>query len=331
MASAQQPLVSVITPFFNTDAYLAEAIESVLAQTHRNFEYLLVDNRSTDRSVEIAERFAARDTRVRLLHNEEFVPQLRNYNQALRRISPDSRYVKIVQADDAIFPRCLEAMVAVAEANPTVGVVSSRRRVGDGIGPLGIGFTKTVMSGREACRANLIDDLFLFGSPTTIMVRADIVRRRQPFYDEDDFFADADAVYEILRDHDFAFVHEVLSFMRVEKGSIGGRMKAHNPLILDRLRRLKSFGPAFLTPEENGRLLAEHRRKYRRFLAEAWLRRREPAFWEFHQKGLAPVGESIDRGRFALDAVPVVLYFALRPWRFVAWLLRRGRKLVEQP
>src|SRR5262245_11051164 len=190
MKDSLRPLVSVVTPFYNTEAYLAEAIESVLAQTYSNFDYVLVNNCSTDGSREIAERYAARDPRIRLFHNEELLPQLRNYNRAISHISPDARYFKMVQADDWIFPRCLEEMVAVAEANPKVGVVSSYRMVGKGVGPSGLPFSKTAMSGREACRLNLIEDLYLFGSQTTVLVRADIVRARKPFYAEDRYFAD---------------------------------------------------------------------------------------------------------------------------------------------
>jgi glycosyltransferase involved in cell wall biosynthesis len=326
MTTREQPLVSVVTPFFNAEEYLAECIDSVLAQTYSHFEYILLDNGCTDRSVEIAERYVGRDPRIRLLHNERTLPQLSNYNHALRLISPISSWVKVVQADDAIFPRCLEEMVAIAQANPTVGVVSSYRMVGEGIGPLGLPRTKSVMSGREAGRLNLVEDLFLFGSQTTVMVRSDIVRSRQSFYPEDSFFADSDAIYEILAEHDFAFVHQVLSFSRLDKESIGGKVKSYAPLLLDRLIRLKTFGPTYLSPEEYARHLDEHRRVYARFLAEAWLRRREPAFWEFHRKGLARIGEEIDRSRFLLDAVPVVLQYFLQPWRFARWLSKRFRR-----
>ena len=328
MTNQDQPLVSVLTPFYNSEASLAECIESVLAQTYRNFEYILVNNCSTDRSVEIVERYAALDTRIRFLHNERFLPQLQNYNQALRQISPDSRYCKMVQADDSIFPRCLEEMTAVAEANPSVGVVSSYRMVGDGVGPQGLPRTKTVMSGREACRLNLIDDLFLFGSQTTVMVRSDIVRARHPFYAEDSFFADSDAVYEVLVDHDFAFIHQVLSFSQKDKDSIGGRMKSYQPLMLDRLRRLKRFGPTYLSSAEYVQYLGEHQRAYRRFLAESWLRRREPGFWEFHRKSLATIGEKIDRVRLR-EALLVILHYALRPQIVARWLLRRARPALR--
>ena len=54
MTSRQEPFVSVLTPVYNGEDFLAECIESVLSQTHGNFEYIIVNNRSTDRSLEIA-------------------------------------------------------------------------------------------------------------------------------------------------------------------------------------------------------------------------------------------------------------------------------------
>jgi glycosyltransferase involved in cell wall biosynthesis len=319
-----------VTPFFNTEDHLEECIESVLAQGYGNFEYILANNCSTDRSVEIVERYAKRDSRLRLVHNEQFLPQLPNYNQALRRISPESRYVKVVQADDAIFPRCLEEMVAIAEANPSVGVVSSYRKVGEEIGPLEFPRTRNVMSGREVIRLSLMEDLYAFGTQTSVLVRSDIVRARHPFYAEDSFFADVDVVYDVLASHDFAFVHEVLSFTRKEQGSAVGRARSYNPLILERLLRLTLSGPTYLSPEELEKYLGSHRRLYRRFLAEAWLRRREPGFWEFHRKGLARVGEEIERSRLPVDAIPVVLHHALRPLAAARWLARKVRGRFQE-
>ena len=92
------PAVSVVTPFHNTAPYLAQCIESVLAQTFTDFEYVLVDNQSTDGSSEIAERYAAKDARIRLQRTDRLLPQVQNYNFALSRISPGTRWCKLVQA-----------------------------------------------------------------------------------------------------------------------------------------------------------------------------------------------------------------------------------------
>jgi len=85
------PKVSVVTPFYNIEAYLEECIQSVLAQTLSDFEYLLVNNRSTDGSLAIAERYAAKDSRIRVVTNPAFVPQVENYNGALAQIGAESQ------------------------------------------------------------------------------------------------------------------------------------------------------------------------------------------------------------------------------------------------
>ncbi|HWH03492.1 MAG TPA: glycosyltransferase family 2 protein, partial [Gemmatimonadales bacterium] len=68
------PLVSVVTPVYNTGKYLAECIESVLAQTFTDFEYVILDNASTDDSPEIIARYARRDPRIRVVRNERLLP-----------------------------------------------------------------------------------------------------------------------------------------------------------------------------------------------------------------------------------------------------------------
>ncbi|HEY7681550.1 MAG TPA: glycosyltransferase family A protein, partial [Gemmatimonadales bacterium] len=107
MTQAAEPLVSVVTPFYNAEPYLAECIESILGQNYRNFEHVLVNNCSTDRSAEKAQAYAERDARIRLVHNTTFLTQVQNLNHAVAQISPDSVYCKIVLADDFLFPTCL--------------------------------------------------------------------------------------------------------------------------------------------------------------------------------------------------------------------------------
>jgi glycosyltransferase involved in cell wall biosynthesis len=319
-------VVSVVTPFHNTARHLPECIESVLSQTYGDFEYLLVDNSSTDGGDAIAESYARRDARIRFIRSQPLLPQVPNYNRALTYLSPDSRWMKLVQADDALFPRCLEDMVKLGDAHATIGVVSAYRLNGSGVQPpVGPPHTQTFMTGREACRLMLVDDIYLFGSPTTVMVRADIVRRRVPFFTEGRYFEDAEVVYEILRDHDFGFVYQVLTFSRLEQDSIWGRVRGYHPLVLSRLIQLKRYGGDYLTPEENRRLVGAQERAYRRVLAEALVRRREPEFWEFHKKGLAELGERLDHLALARTAAPMLLELALSPGRVGAALLRRAR------
>ena len=125
MKPDQQPLVSVLTPVYNGEKYLAECIESVLAQTYQNWEYCIVNNCSTDRTLEIAQSYADKDKRIRIHNNVEFVGCDPNGNIAFRQISPESKYCKVVHADDWIFPECIMKMVELAEANPRVAIVGA--------------------------------------------------------------------------------------------------------------------------------------------------------------------------------------------------------------
>ena len=79
--STNEPFVSVVTPVYNTADYLREAIESVLAQSYGNFEYIIADNRSTDGSSEIAHEYERLDKRVRVVDHTEFLSQNGNYNR----------------------------------------------------------------------------------------------------------------------------------------------------------------------------------------------------------------------------------------------------------
>ena len=125
-----EAFVSVVTPVYNDDPYLEECIRSVLAQSHQDFEYIICNNHSTDESASIARRFADLDSRIRVVSPPTFLPQVMNFNFALRETSKESVYTKIVFADDWMFPQCLEEMVRVAEQRASIAMVSSYRLVG---------------------------------------------------------------------------------------------------------------------------------------------------------------------------------------------------------
>ncbi len=125
MVSPRNPLVSVLTPVYNGEKYLAECVESVLAQTYQNWEYVILNNSSKDRTLEIAQDYASRDRRIHVHSNAAVVPMIENHNISFRQMAPESEYCKIVHADDWLFPQCLAEMVRVAEANRSVGVVGA--------------------------------------------------------------------------------------------------------------------------------------------------------------------------------------------------------------
>lgn len=313
MSAGAGPVVSVVTPFYNTAPYLRECIESVLAQSFRDFEFLLVNNKSTDGSDRIAAEYAARDPRIRLLHNADFVGQIENYNGAVARISPHSRYVKVVQADDWIFPDCLARMVAVADAHPSVALVGSYYIAGHRAEGFGVPPGTEVIGGRETCRGHMLGTMGFFGTPTTLLYRADLVRRRQPFYTVGRMHEDSELCFEALRDADFGFVHQVLSFMRIDNQSILGGSSSYDWRELDAYLLLRMYGAEYLAAREYQAAMGRRRRLYLQRLGEAAVLLREKAYWAYQRRGLATVGESIQPLAIAPYVLGAVGRAMLRP------------------
>ena len=314
MSVRSQPRISVVTPFYNTKDYLGECIESVLAQSHSNFEYLLVNNMSTDGSREIADSFARRDSRIRLVDNERLLSQIDNYNGALAQIAPDAKYVKMVQADDVAYPECLERLAAVAESDRNVGIVSSFYLWGDELCGVVVSREAAVLPGREACRRTLLERRQFTGSQTTVLYRADIVRARRPFYPTGRHFADSDAAFEIMLDHDLGYVPQILSFSRRDNdGSILTEVLSYHPLLLHFYLTMERYGALVLAGEELQQARRALRHEYFSYLGAQAVRLRSRNFWRYHQKGLASLGQDIPWPSVAGHALSEMARLALNP------------------
>jgi len=325
-----EPFVSVITPFYNTADYLEECIQSVLAQSYGNFEYVLVDNQSTDESGAIARRFAESDPRIRLVTTPSFLTQVQNYNFAIDQMSPRARYLKIVQADDWLFPRCLTEMVALADEHPTAAVVGSYELREDQVHAVGLHIRTRVLSGREACRLYLIQGKYLFGSPTTVLYRADVVRGRKPFYEEGRLHEDTEIVFELLREHDFGFVHQVLSFVRQQEASITGSSHDFLPHQLIRLIIIKRYGAEYLNPSEFEACLDDAHTWYYRSLARRCLLHlavpETIEFWDYQRQAFASMGETIHRWLLARHLGGVLLENLFSPITLISNLKRSSER-----
>ncbi len=114
-------LVSVVVPVFNREALLPRALDSVLAQSYENFECIVADNRSTDGTLAVAQSYAARDSRIRVLSGNENVGPVKNWLKgALEARAP---LVKVLFSDDWMEPECLAAAVRAFESHPEIGFV----------------------------------------------------------------------------------------------------------------------------------------------------------------------------------------------------------------
>lgn len=320
-----RPIVSVVTPFYNSGEFLEECILSVLRQTFGEFEYILANNRSSDNSLDIALAYANSDPRVRVIDADEFLGQVPNYNRALRQISPESTYCKIVQADDWIYPNCLEQMVALADSDSSVGLVSSYRLKGSQVSGAGLPHTRQVFPGDVICRLQLLKGRYFFGSPTTVMYRSEIVRSRSPFFDEHATNDDTHACYEILKQWRFGFVHQILSFTRVDNESIMSDVRDFNPHLLDKLILVRKFGRDYLDPDEFRTCWSDIESRYLRFLAEAMVRNKGSDFWKHHRRGLATIGYRLSRTKLAWHFLLYLADLVLNPKRTAEELLQKLR------
>jgi glycosyltransferase involved in cell wall biosynthesis len=298
MSAHDRPLVSVITPVFNGAAFLAECIESVLNQTYPNYEHIIINNCSTDHTLEIATSYARRDNRIHIHNNDTFVGVIDNHNIGFKLISTNSKYCKIVCADDFIFPDCVMRLVDAAEAHPSVGLVGSYSIAGKRVMWDGLEYEKQVVDGREISRATLLGGPYVFGSPTSLLYRSDLIRKTKAFYPNSSPHADTTACYQSLEESDFGFVHQVLSYTRIHPDSQTSKSIKFGTIKLALIGDLTRFGPKYLSSAELERRLEELTDSYYRVLARAFVERLgNKQVWQQQKDGLRELGLGFSRTR----------------------------------
>ena len=116
-------MVTIGLPFYNAEKYLALAIESVLQQTYTNWELLLLDDGSTDNSLSIAQSYAQKDSRIKVISDGK------NKNLATRLNELPSLaqglYLARMDADDIMLPARIERQLAVLKAHPEIDVLGT--------------------------------------------------------------------------------------------------------------------------------------------------------------------------------------------------------------
>jgi glycosyltransferase involved in cell wall biosynthesis len=325
-----QPLVSIVTPVYNGEKHLAECIESVLAQTYQNWEYVIVNNCSTDRTLEIAENYAKNDARIRIHNNEKLLKALQNFNHTLRQISPNSKYCKELHADDWLFPECLMEMVKVAESNPSVGIVGSYALRNTKVVLDGLPYLSTFRKGKEVCRSILLGGPNVLGTPTSHLIRSDIIRNSKSFYNESHIYADIEAYLGVLQNYDFGFVHKVLTFWRLheeQRSTFAGRF---NTYIAANIYMLFQYGTKCLSSEEYKKCFHKLISDYYRFLAKSLFIFKKKEFWDYHRKELNEIGAPLSIFKLLIAFFLEFMDILLNPKRtfekIIDIFLRKNRK-----
>jgi glycosyltransferase involved in cell wall biosynthesis len=224
---AQVPTVSVCLPVYNGQRFLSIAIESVLAQSYKDFELLIIDDCSTDSSPQIVAEYAATDHRIRSLKNPENLGLFNNYNECIRRAS--GRYIKLFAQDDVFHPNILERMVQVLDSRPNVALVSCAKgwisETGEVIEATNENALRTLKPfDEDICKPALeamLDSFQRFvnwlGEPCTVMFRQEHkdtgfdVRFKQ--------IGDLEYSYRLLQHGDYYFLSDELCKFRKHPGS----------------------------------------------------------------------------------------------------------------
>jgi glycosyltransferase involved in cell wall biosynthesis len=128
--TAHRVRVSVIMPVYNTETFLRPAVESILNQTYRDFEFIIVDDQSRDRCPEILRAYARRDQRIRLLRNPTNLKLSRTLNRAIE--ASRGEYLVRMDSDDVSEPDRIAKQVAYLDAHPEVGVAGGAMDIIDG-------------------------------------------------------------------------------------------------------------------------------------------------------------------------------------------------------
>jgi len=213
MTQNERPLVSILLPVYNGEEYLWEAIQSVLAQTFRDFELLVIDDGSSDRSLEILNGF--QDPRIRVVENvrNQGLPGTLNRGISLAR----GKYIARMDCDDVCVPRRLEWQVTFMEEHPKIGLCGGWTRFFGETRPR----TIKTPSSEQVIRAELFFDT-PFAHPTVIIRKELLDKYRDLRYDPADIggLEDWGLWRKCARHFQMTNLQRVLLRYRVRSGSL---------------------------------------------------------------------------------------------------------------
>ncbi len=203
-------------PNFNFSQYLPEAIESVLRQSYSEFEFVIIDNCSTDNSVEVIKHYASEDARIKLSINEQNIGLVNNLNLCLQKARGD--YIKFLFSDDLLASKkALEQMVNVLDAHEEISLVASARNVIDHQSStlkIWSGYASKIgYSGTKIIQDCLIEQKNKIGEPSVVMFRK---KHAETGFDARySQIVDLALWFHILEQGDFAYLNEPLCSFRM--------------------------------------------------------------------------------------------------------------------
>lgn len=251
------PVVSVIIPVRNYERYIAAAIESVLAQAFGDWELIIVDDYSTDRTNEIAARYQQGE-KVTLVRNERNLGQFPTHNRGAELAR--GKYLKFFHGDDVMFPHCLGTMVRCMEAFPRAALgISHPRR---------LWAAPHLFSPEQAWRAQTARQTSILSEgPSGTIFRTAAFRQVGGFASRF-HTSDSEMNFRMALDHSILLLPDGLWWYRIHENQISqtsgkDRMAAETVIWY---RELLAHPRNPLTAEERGRLAGEAARNFWRLI-----------------------------------------------------------------
>lgn len=194
---------------YNREAFIAEAIESVLASSFKDFELIIVDDRSTDNTVALARNYEALDSRVKVYVNEENLKDYPNRNRAASYAKGE--YLKYLDSDDTIYPWGLEAMVRCMDAFPDAGFgLMSKNMATEKSYPL-------CFNGDQAYRIFFFQCALLTMGPSGSIIKRKVFEEAGGFSGKP-YIGDLEMWLKLLKKHDVVAMPEDLIWWRQHEG-----------------------------------------------------------------------------------------------------------------
>lgn len=211
----RKPKVSVLMSVFNDERYLKESIESILNQNFSDFEYIIVNDGSTDKSVSIINQFVAQDSRILFIDRNENKGLPYSLNEGL--MLAKGEYVARMDADDISLPYRLQEQVEFLEKHADVGVCGSAAFIIDGEGKVN-GCYFPPKTHEEAKVQTLFSACFIHPS---VLIRASVFKRLEyPYCNSCQNSQDYELWSRLIHVTDFYNIQKPLIYYRRATGSI---------------------------------------------------------------------------------------------------------------